>query len=455
MRSSARVDFNRGSSRWTANKTESMLRLLVVGAVLTLGFHSTLVSRGLFADGSWFLLTELETSSFYLFDNPRLAAQIVTQLPLVIALKLGLTEVSALIFWHSFGLIMVPSIIWVATLLLTFRLPIFWLASTAYAVSFLTTSFFSVGEYNLCYALVAHALAILWIERQASSIGSIGRLMVLSVLSVVLHRSYESMIYFGPLLFIYGLVIFTEKNGVYTGVRRLLLAFSIFAFSVAAAIAYWSVLYPRMTSNLSQAADLAKQLSKPTATFIAIFAIVFVLANHPKSTRPLKVLLSLIWVSLSLLYVTQLWLWNSPKDNYDFRTLSGLLLFMVLVTVIFSKPSMPDSPKPLFSPIIGFSLVVALSIPQVVFNNMWAGWIQDFKVASLDARSWQDVGKSPLGADQYRFGTFVWAWNNPSTSILFNNNVQAGLLNPQPESGWQPFIPSDLKADPLARYDRN
>jgi hypothetical protein len=126
-----------------------------------LGVLGVYVARGLYADGAYFLFSILSSHGFVDDDKPRLFALLITQVPLVMAMKIGINDLNLLIRLHSFGLIIFPLVFWLAALKIQMKTELFWIFVAEFSVSYLCSGFFAIGEYNLCYSMAAFSAAII------------------------------------------------------------------------------------------------------------------------------------------------------------------------------------------------------------------------------------------------------------------------------------------------------
>lgn len=154
--------------------------------------------RVLFSDGGTFLGKIVENGGF--FDYGTWARQYaigVTQLPLVVGLKLGVTDLRWLSFLFSIGAFGLPTILYQMALMRA-RSDVALLAAVVATIAlvFMTTSFFIVGEYNTAYALaIVMATWVATSDRPRVIDG-----VVLVGLAILAVRTYEVFIYLGPLL---------------------------------------------------------------------------------------------------------------------------------------------------------------------------------------------------------------------------------------------------------------
>ena len=120
--------------------------------------------RGLYADGSVYLLEIILADGVYVADigEPREHAIFVTQLPALLAIKLGVTDLHRLAQLYSLGLFGVPTALYSLALMRAMRDGCV-LAATlvATAMIFQTTSFFIIGESHTAYACAI--LAAVWL----------------------------------------------------------------------------------------------------------------------------------------------------------------------------------------------------------------------------------------------------------------------------------------------------
>ena len=168
-----------------------------IGLIWGLALWHSWESRGLFVDGSAFLVQIARREWFFDFYEPRLFAMVVGQAPIMTAIFLGVTDLHLLARLLSIGLFALPTALYHLALVRVKDDPVLLAAViAAIGVVFMTTSFFIVGEYNTAYAIaVVAAVRLATAERPTLLDGLF--LLVISVLGV---RTYEAMIYLGPIL---------------------------------------------------------------------------------------------------------------------------------------------------------------------------------------------------------------------------------------------------------------
>src|SRR5262245_10608351 len=177
--------------------TTTVVYRTTLGLIWGLALWHSWESRGLFVDGSAFLVQIARREWFFDFYGPRLYAMVVGQVPIMTAVFLGVTDLHLLARLLSLGLFALPTALYTLALVRVKDEPVLLAAVVAaIGVVFMTTSFFIVGEYNTAYALaIAVAVRLVTAERLTVLDG-----LFLAVISLLAVRTYESMLYLGPLL---------------------------------------------------------------------------------------------------------------------------------------------------------------------------------------------------------------------------------------------------------------
>lgn len=160
-------------------------------------WHSWLC-RGLYSDGSDFLLDMVLHGRFGagLLD-PRAHAIWLSQLPAMLGMELGVTDLHWLARLQSLGLFGVPTALYSLALWRARRVPLV-LATmiAAVAIVFMTTSYFIIGEYNTAYASAILAGVYFATARELTVRDG----LVVAFAALLGARSYEHFVYLGPLL---------------------------------------------------------------------------------------------------------------------------------------------------------------------------------------------------------------------------------------------------------------
>ncbi len=153
---------------------------------------------GLYSDAAYYLTEIIAEGRFSAFDDQqRLFMIAATQIPILIALKFGVTDLKWLVPLYSFTLLAVPALFYSLALLHARHDEslLGWVVG-AIALVFLPSCLFSIGEYNMPYAAVVLAATYLASPRPLSARED----AVLLLAAVFLLRAYETMLFLGPLL---------------------------------------------------------------------------------------------------------------------------------------------------------------------------------------------------------------------------------------------------------------
>jgi len=162
-----------------------------------LAANAAIACRGLFWDGSSFLVNIIELGEVHDFYTARAHVDWVTQAPVLLLLRLGVRDIHVLATVYSAALFALPVALYhVALARLRGDGVALAIAMVMVLMVWLPTSFFVVGEYNATYAAVLAAMAVTLVPGRNRLADAVG-LVLLGLLAV---RSYESMLYLGPLV---------------------------------------------------------------------------------------------------------------------------------------------------------------------------------------------------------------------------------------------------------------
>ena len=163
------------------------------GAVLllwVLAAWNSYACRGLFWDGAAFLVNIVDFDKFHDFYPARAHVGWVTQLPVLLAVRLGVLDLKLLATIQSLALFALPAGLYHLALARVRGEPLLLaIVLTVVASVYLPTSFFIIGEYNAAYAAVTAAMAVVLTSRGGRRDGAI------LVLLGALPQSYEAMVY--------------------------------------------------------------------------------------------------------------------------------------------------------------------------------------------------------------------------------------------------------------------
>ncbi len=416
------------------------LRTAVLVLILATSVFEAATLRGLYADGADFLAQILATKNFYFLNASRRFTEILTQLPVVLAIKAGLSKLSLLIFIHSVALVMLPIIFWILSLWRLYEDDLFWPMFVLFCIIHFNLAFFAIGEYNVAYSLVALSLAILAARAQISDFWAV----VVLFAAICLITSYEALVFLGPLLAVLACHRLVNKQPLLTGLVKSTLVLCLVCYLSATIIAASSISHPRDPAVFADAVDMRYNARNSLLLLSLSFALSWGLQCLSESTS-VKRLATVIAIS-TLLALGWPELWSAPGMQYSSRVIGGIIILLFGAIVLLERPInnyLHLDLKRAASANVYYSLsfFVILLASDVTRSVQFMDYLDNFKI---EVRS--HAGLIPLEAtnlSSHRDDVFGWEWTHPSLSILLRDDArQAVILNSGDElSGPKGSIP--------------
>ena len=401
---------------------------VVVLLVWGLAAYATVTCRGLFWDGSSFLVNILDHGHFHDFYAARSHVDWVTQLPVLLLAKLGVRDTRLLATAYSMALFALPAALYhLALARVRHDAVLLGIVVAALAVVYLPTSFFIIGEYNATFAAVTAGMAVALTRRE----NRLGDTVLLCGLGLFCVRSYEAMVYLGPLLA--AAIVWSARREKDLATRALAgiaaLAFAAAAVVAAATIAaYWS--HPHFIKVRSMSFDFWQNLQFviPMVGLAVCAAAGLARPAWLQGRGPLvvmgiaaAVLASTPWWRLlhehSILY---------PPAHYLARQAAGVLL-AVLLGCMWAHVAWQRRPPPVLAtlrlPAIArrlvaamTALVVAAAIPDVVLTGLWSDYLGRLRNLVDDRQG--IVRASALPLLDWPDKLFAQDWSLPAMSAI-------------------------------------
>jgi hypothetical protein len=401
---------------------------VVVLLVWGLAAYATVTCRGLFWDGSSFLVNILDYGSFHDFYVARAHVDWVTQLPVLLLDKLAVRDTRLLAMAYSLALFGLPAALYhLALARVRHDAVLLGIVIAAVAVVYLPTSFFIIGEYNATFAAVVAGMAVTLTARE----NRLGDAALLCVLGVFCVRSYEAMVYLGPLLAA-AIVWSTRKDSdratkVLAGIAAL--AFIASATVSAATIAdYWSHPHFIKVRSMSFAFWQNLQFVIPLAglalsTVVGLARPAWLQGRGPLIVMAVAtaVLASTPWWRLlhehSILY---------PPSHYLARQAAGLVLALLLACMWLHVAWQRKPPLALATlrlPAVSQRfvasmtvLVIAAAIPDMALTGLWSDYLGRMRTL-VDGRQ-GIVRASALPLLDWPDKLFAQDWSLPAMSAI-------------------------------------
>jgi hypothetical protein len=422
-------------------------------------------SRGLFVDGSAFLVQIARREWFFDFYAPRLYAMVVGQAPIMTAILLGVTDLHLLARLLSLGLFALPTALYTLALVRVKDEPVLLAAViAAIGVVFMTTSFFIVGEYNTAFAIaVLVAVRLVTAERLTVLDG-----LFLVVISVLAIRTYESMIYLGPLIAVMILhTVWRLPSQARPWAATMLYLLSIAGFLGGMLVAVHSILKPYSVEHLDETIETAAnfwqnlQFDLALAGVLVIVVWALVRPRDLLTGKPYRWAgICLVILALSpLLALSDTLVRPLAKSQYVARQAAGLVIITITLFIWFYGALLKDK-LPAFTVLrtpqaaarfLTFALVVAIAIlpSDIYLTRTWSHYLdvvkdevrgKDGVIAFEDSR----LARHP-------YDLLVEAWILPSQSLAMRARRGDGIIAPPKDfNSWQPFPPGDPY--PLGKY---
>jgi hypothetical protein len=418
-----------------------------------LALHNTLTCRGLFWDGSSFLVNLLDHGHFHDFYAARAHVDWVTQAPVLLLAEWGVRDTRMLAMAYSAALFALPTAFYHFALVRVSRDPVLLAAVLAIvAAVYLPTSFFIVGEYNVAFACITAAMAVA-LTTDGSSRGDAALLLAIGLLCL---RSYEATIYLGPLLA--AAILWAVRRGGGDPATKALFRLAALAFIGAALVSavtifdYWD--HPHFMKVRSTSVDFWQnmQFAIPLAGFL-ICLVAGVRRPAWLQGRGPTVVMGAIVVLLAL----SPW-WRVvhapsilyPPSHYVARQAAGMLLAALLVGMwlqvayrnppaLFVVVRQPEVARRLV--LLCGTLAVAAAIPDVALTRLWSGHIEQLRHV-VDQRT-GIVRAETLPLHDWPTKLFFQDWSYPALSAVVSRAPgQSYIVADQDYLSNPPFEPA-------------
>ena len=426
-----------------------------IGLLWGLALWHSWESRGLFVDGSAFLVQIARREWFFDFYAPRLYAMVIGQIPVMTALFLGVTDLHLMARLLSFGLFAVPTALYHLALMRAKDDAVLLAAVVAaVAVVFMTTSFFIVGEYNTAYALVVLvAVRLATAERLTVFDG-----LVLAAIAFLAMRTYEVMIYLGPLLaaMIFWALRRAPSRPVFATALHVAAAGMFLAGMV---VATGSILKPHSEEHLSDtvatATNFWQNMQFDMVLAAALVVVGWALLN-PRAlmgTRPYWWAASfLVILALSpLLAASDTLVRPLAKSQYVARTAAGLVIAAIVVFIWIYRSKVGDKLPALVilrAPdaarrFVAFALLMLLAgLPSDIYlTRTWISYLEAVRTVVRSQSGVIAFESTSLARNPHLH--LIEAWILPSQSLVLRAKRGDGIIAPPKDfDSWQPFPPA-------------
>lgn len=382
---------------------------------------------GLYADGAY-AFQRIVVSEGWAVDPARSWLGLVMQAPLVAAARAGISDPVTLHVVFTAGLTISTAAAWTAALWLHRATRLFWAFAVTWAVVYLNTGLFAISEFNLTYALVAAVLAALTAPGPCSA----ARCACVALVCLLLVRSYEAVVLFGPALAPVALLAARE-----TADRRS--RYVLFAaaalLGVAALLAASSIL-----GRIEDATDAARifwydneHLMFSFATWLAVL-----LGCISRSERG-----SARWFTAALVFVTLLAFAGGDRPDYHYGHRTAVIAPLVGLSVgaawwRFGRRSAAALPFPAVGAVAACFCLAILSVDFARHLTGFSSYLDHIESVVRHNR-----GPVPWHFAAPADDAFRWDWATPVLSLSVQRLPPCTIVLPPDDfTGWQPFDPT-------------
>lgn len=413
----------------------------LLGVAAVLAGAGVVVSLPLLGDGALFYLCMVFRTGFCDFDWARAFVAYLSQWPLAAALGNGLADRSIAQLLFSAGYIVPPIAAWLVALWLHRGTLLGWIGLALWSATYLASSLFSVGEYNLTYALAALAASVVLHPMRHRMSGAFALLLAAGV-SV---RSYESMALLGPALsFLMAVVVFRDKREARaTAQQWIAFGIALLAYIAAAVIAAGSIIDPRDPSNRGTAAQSLMIPLPQVATTIVLLALLVWCLRTKRVVRQ-RILVGMM-TTIGATFLVLPVLWSRPMDQYYNRIIVGVMIAgaICITGLIIWRYGMHVLTARLHTwQMRGIVVMVAsLMIPYAMQLMTVQAYFDAYHETLATRTGVIAMATTPMNAE--RFDRYRWRWNNPTMSFVLRSDTSQALVMNRPNDDWQPFDPND------------
>ena len=420
------------SSNVPARKFSSLMLVACLVFMASLVF-AVFTARSLYDDGSYYFMRVLQAGGFTEMIFTRGHAAFLFQLPVVMALKLGVTDLSKLQIAFGIGCFMSWPL---AMALCRWLVPKhFWLVALACGAGYLNAAFVAVGEHAVAHAFFWPVGFVLLFVRPLTPAAA----AVLLGSAAILFRSYESMFFLGPALA--WLAFRRATAGGEKSWQRVVLLLTTILLIGSAFIALDGILHPATRSNVASFnTGMLRELIAPgwTVTW-SIFWMLLLMAcwlpkvrryiAHPAGVAVLAGII-LVWGAWPLLAPAQL----NPYKQYDARFLD-LLVPMALLGVAFILAHRPEWFESQRQYLVNLSagLLLAQSLWHIGATEQWRGYLQvwrDMLASHTGIIQLMDSPYGPNPAVGRQATRFVWEMDARNLEIEIGPRHVKSLILP-------------------------
>jgi hypothetical protein len=418
-----------------SDQTEGLSIVVIFCLFFSLALWTT-AYRGLYADGSNLLLHVIESRNFFHVSQTRFTSTFMTQLPDVLAIRIGVRSTAALAMLYTAALGIVPVTCYALSAWIARREPLLFCATVVVVMCCLyPLSFLLVGEGNVYMGLFWLGFVIL-MSGYTRAVAAYDVLLFL--LSIAALEVYETSALFSAIL---AFLTARRAGGSKSEFSQFVLSAASALFVAGALCGLSGILFPRDAANESGFTAGVRNLRENTV-YLHLLAIMSLAAMASfVGKRALRLLLAAILFIGILIFVNQQF---HPSGQLALgyviyqRAQVYCTLFAVIAIVFIAALRAPRGMrlKNFHAGILVPPLIAVLTV-DTVDTLRWSGFIGQM-CRELSAGNSNSHAEFFADSATRRYGV---NWTFPTMSVLARSSRSSVMLVEPGYTGWQPFDP--------------
>jgi hypothetical protein len=413
--------------------------------------QAVLAHRTLYQDGGHYLVVLLQTKRPTDWFWARHYAQLLTQWPLVLALRAGLTDIEACMTLQAAGAFYVTPLAVLLGLHLAAGERVLQLLVLLFVGLFYSNLDFVILSDSNALAALTLLCSVLLLRR--ANLGPAGTLS-LTGLGILLLRCYESMAFTGVVLTL--LCTSRLRQGTVEGkAARALLVLAAALFLAGVVIALDEILDPVSPSNRQQLLADLKGFSWVGSglVFGGVAAASYLVGLRRGLSGKLG---DSLFQLASVAFALQPWLLPdtiAPERHYAARFLTSLpLAALILLAFLSVRGRLRLGDSHLRKALVYLlAVVIAQSVWHFGATRRWSQYLGSFRTALTRHEGFVPHGQ--IAPELHYANLFHWGWTEPTLSILLSPGGRVRSVFGNRAARWQPFDPTDPAQLPrLERY---
>lgn len=422
-----------------SNRFIYILLFLSVSCAL---INSFLIDKHLSADGVNYFCVILDNKDFTHISWSRQFATYLTEWPLVLGVRLGITDIPILIKLFAIG-IYFPYVVSFAACIYAVRrenndLLLFPLVSIV-GINLLVD--YRLGGEHLVMALLSWPIILLSLRR--APLNWVDGFL-LWLLLILFSRTFETAVI--PAIIFFAIFAIRLSHNPKSKKEAVISSISLLLTIVTVIISLYFIINPTdIINRASFIPAIIKTLCNPfvwaVTSFTFLFTVGLILRNN------YCVLLSAVPVATSSLIFLLASHGLTAAESFSCRTLTGTLLpFLLICSIAFRYYNVQQNK-------ISAWILIVFILVSVVGNIRFSHDWRTFRQQVVETVT-QGKGYIPVEETIIKDSPYQWEWNNTELGLVWSYPCVRAILLNSPNIRWEPFDPREtLVLKSYLRYD--